>query len=577
MLGIERWGQGWRRAAGGAAGAALLAGLTACGSAPAATPSTPSVLTIAMGAATNLNWWPPIVSSTDCGTLTGGGISGPDMYMPLLWFSRTDQIEYSRSIASGIAVSHHDKQYTITMNPKWHWSNGHPITATDVAYDWTLIQGASASTSPFPYCFAGSGGVPALFKSVVAAGPHTVVVTLNQSVNPVWFEHNGLSQLIPVPKSTWAKHSSITKELSFIKAIANQPNNPIYHVVDGPYRIQKAVTNGYYTFVANPHYSGAHPAKIKTVTYLYETSTSAEFAQMRTHKVDLGYLPLSLYGSRGQLTGYNLISRTMFAFFYLPLNFRSNAYGVGGLFNNLYVRQALQMGINQPAIIRSMYHGFALPSIGPVPVKPPNAYYDAALKNPYPYNPKEGKKLLENHGWALSNGVMTKNGQKLAFNMLCSTGSTTFDNMAQLLKQDWAQEGIDVSLQPMGGQAFGDIIGSAAQSPKWAMAGGFGWVYVPDFYPSGGSLFLPTAGFNLGAYNSSTMNHLIAATYKGGTKAQVTQRFNAYQVYAAQQLPGLFVPTPDSLSEVRTFVTGFRSNYNPILAYTPVNRLGFNG
>lgn len=576
LFGFERHPRGWRRAAGGAAGAVILATLAACGASPSSNASTPSVLTISLGAASNLNWWPPIVSSTDCGTLTGGGISGPDMYMPLLWFSRTDQIEYSRSIASGIAVSRNDTQYTITMNPKWHWSNGQPVTAQDVAYDWTLINGASASNSPFPYCFAGSGGVPADFQSVVATGAHTVVVTLNKSVNPVWFEHNGLSQLIPVPKSTWDQHSNIQKELAFIKSVANSPNNPIYRVVDGPYRIEKAVTNQYYTFVANPKYSGAHPAQIKTVTYLYETSTSAQFAQLRTHKVDLGYLPFSLYGSRNQLTGYNLIARTGFAFFYLPLNYRTNAYGIGGLFNNLYVRQALQMGIDQPAIIKSMYHGYALPSIGPVPVKPPNAYYDPALKNPYPYNPTAGKKLLEHNGWRLVNGVMTKGSQKLAFNLLYSTGSATFDNMAQLMKQDWAQEGVDVSLQPIGGQAFGDIIGSASQSNKWAMAGGFGWIYVPDFYPSGGSLFLPTAGFNLGAYNSATMNRLIAATYAGGTKSQVTQRFNAYQVYAAQNLPGLFVPTPDSLSEVRTIVKGFRSNYNPILGYTPVNRLSFS-
>ncbi len=500
------------------------------------------------------------------------------MYMALLWLSRTDQIEDSRSIASGIAVSKQYSRYTITMNPKWRWSNGQPITAQDVVYDWTLIHGASASNSPFPYCFSGSGGVPADFKSVVAAGSHTVVVTLNKSVNPVWFEHNGLSQLVPVPKSTWDKHSNVQKELAFIKSVANSPNDPIYRVVDGPYRIQKAVTNQYYTFVANPKYSGAHPAQIKTVTYLYETSTSAEFAQMRTHKVDVGYLPFSLYRSKNQLTGYHLTARTAMEFFYLPLNFRTNAYGIGGLFNNLYLRQALQMGMNQPAIIQSMYHGYAVPTIGPVPAKPPNAYYDKALKNPYPYNPAAGKKFLEKNGWSLVNGVMTKGSQKLAFNLVYSTGSATLNDMAQLLKQDWAREAIDVSLQPIGSQAFGDIIGSASQSNKWAMAGGFAGGYVPDFYPSGGSLFLPTAGFNLGAYNSSTMNRLIAATYKDGTRSQVTRRFNAYQVYAAQNLPGLFVPTPAySLSEVRTFVKGFRSNHRPIQGYTPLNRVSFKG
>lgn len=554
----------------------LLAVLAACGASgtPQANPSS-DVLTIALSADSNLDWWPPVVSATDCSTLNGGGANGPNMYMPLLWFSRTDQIKFSRSLASGIAVGNHDTTFTIRLNPKWHWSNGQPLTAADVVYDWQLIKAASGASSPFPYCFAGSGGVPNDWKSVVARGAHTVVITTTQSVNPTWFEYNGLGQLVPLPKATWDRYRNLDRELQFIKNISNQPANPIYRVVDGPYRIEKAVTNQYYTYVANPHYSGAHPAKIKTVTYLYETSTSAEFAQMRTHKVDIGYLPYSLYGSRDELSGYRMVAQPAFAFYYILLNFRPNAYAIGGLFNHLYIRQALQMGIDQPGIIRTLYHGYALPSIGPVPVEPPNAYYDHALKTIYPYNPAAGKALLEKHGWTMQNGVMTKDGQKLAFNMLYATGSATFDNMAQLMKEDWAQEGIDVSLQSEGGQALGDIVGSPSQSSKWAMTGGGGWIYQPDYYPSGGSLFLPTAGFNLGGYNNPTMNQLIPETYQGGTPAQVTKRFDAYQVFAAENLPVLYVPTPDSLTELQTNIRRYQSNYNPILAFTPVNRISF--
>lgn len=110
------------------------------------------------------------------------------------------------------------------------------------------------------------------------------------------------------------------------------------------------------------------------------------------------------------------------------------------------------------------------------------------------------------------------------------------------------------------------------------MAGGFGWGYVPDFYLSGGRLFLPAGGFNLGAYNRSTMNRLIAAPDAGGSKSQGTRRFNAYPGYAAQNLPGLVVPTPAySLSDVRTCIKGFRSNYRPIQGYTRVSRISFNG
>lgn len=533
-----------------------------------------STVTIALTPGSSLDWWPPLVPSTNCSDLVGGGgVNGPNMYLPMLWIGRQDNINYSRSIASGITVSHGDTQFTIHLNPKWHWSNGQPVTAADVVYDWQLIHAATQTNSPLPYCFLGEGGVPTDWSSVTAPNSHTVVVTTTKAVNPVWFEHNGLSQFVPLPKQQWDRYSNMTQELNWIKKVGVTPSNPVYQVVDGPYQIQKAVANSYWTFKANPHYDGAHQPSIKTVVYRYETSSSAEFAQLRTGTVNVGYLPFSLYKESQQLSSYHLVSESGFSFFYLPLNFRSNALGVGGLFNHLYIRQALQEGINQPAIIQALYHGLAVPTYGPVPLRPKNLYYDPKLTNTYSYNVAKATQLLTSHGWSMHNGVMTNaSGQKLSFTFIYTTGSSTFANMAQLLKQDWAREGIQVQLDPVGSSDFNAIVPTPAGGAKWAMAGGFGWGYGPDYYPSGGGLFASSAGFNVGAYNSGTMNALIAKTYAGGSPAQVSQRFFAYEAYAATNLPVLYVPTPDSLTEVANQVHGYRSAYNPINNYSPINR-----
>jgi len=234
---LTRWGRG---ATAALSAVALLLVAAACGSSSSTATATPSTLTIALNPQTPLNWWPPLVPSNNCGTVSGGGISGPDMYLSLLWISRHDTIEYSRSIASGITVSNHDQTYTIHMNPKWHWSNGTPVTAQNVAYDWQLMKASSSASSPLPYCFGGEGGVPADWKSVTVANAHTLVVTTTAPVNPVWFEHNGLSQLVPVPP-VWKHSSNMADELRWIASVSDQPNNPIYRVYDGPYGITKAV------------------------------------------------------------------------------------------------------------------------------------------------------------------------------------------------------------------------------------------------------------------------------------------------------------------------------------------------
>jgi peptide/nickel transport system substrate-binding protein len=85
--------------------------------------------------------------------------------------------------------------------------------------------------------------------------------------------------------------------------------------------------------------------------------------------------------------------------------------------------------------------------MAPFPRSPPPLNYDKALNAAvYPFSPTQGKTILQAHGWVEHNGVMTKNGKPLAFTLNYNAGSQTVTDIVQLLKSDWAQEGIDVSL-----------------------------------------------------------------------------------------------------------------------------------
>jgi len=556
-----------------AASALLLGTLAACGtSTPAAAPTTATTLRIALPTQLNLNWWAPIVPGVDCYTLTGGYL-GPDTYEPLLWISPQDTIDYGRSIASSIVPSDHDTRFTINIKTSWRWSNGQPITAADVVYDADLILAASGPKSPLAYCFAGSGGVPADWQSVTATGPETVVVTTTKSVNPVWFEHNGLSQLVPIPKATWDHYSNLDQELSWINSVGAKPMNPVYRVVDGPYQLTKAVTDGYWEFGINPHYTGPQKPTIQHIIYLYQTSAANTFAQLKRGALDLAHIDLSLYSSTKSLAGYHITTEPLFSFSYVELNYRNNAYGGGGpLIQKLYVRQALQDGIDQAAMIKEILLGFATPTFGPVPRYPHNAYYDYNMPDYYPFDIAAGKALLAAHGWTMQNGVMTKNGQTLSFRYLVGTGSTTGLNEVEDMVANWAKEGIKVSIETLAPSTVSTIITTPADSDEWNMAGG-GWIYAPDFYPSGGSLFATNAGVNYGAYNSSRMDQLIQASYAGGTPQQVAARFTAYEKFAAQNLPVLWQPNSDYVFVVSNQLKGFARNFNPYWSYTSDNYL----
>lgn len=564
----------WRPWTIGLVGAAALGGfLAGCGS-PSATAPPVSIrqLAIALPPQVSLNWFPPIVPVTACYDVNGGGWFGPDMYKPLVWVNPNDAIDYARSLASGISVNRNDTVFTVTLNPKWHWSNGQPVTAADAAYDVQLILAASGSKAPWAYCFAGSGGVPGDWKSVHVTGLYTFSITTTKPVNPAWFEHNGLGQIVPVPKSTWERYANPLQELNWIKSVSATWSNRVYDVYDGPYHIVSGVNSEYWLYAANPHYDGVHQPTFRTVRYYYETSEASTFLALKKKTVELATAPSSYLGALKKMTDYRIVAPPLFGYQWLGLNYRRTTLDVGPLFNNLYIRQALQMGIDQAAIIK-LYGGYATPVYGPVPRFPHNIYYDYRLPDYYPYNPARGKALLESHGWHEVNGVMEKNGTKLAFPILdqSGAGSPSIQDEFEIIQAGWAKEGIKATI-------YLSAL-PANDGQNWAVSGFGTWVYAPDFYPSGGSLFASTGGVNLsgGDYRSAEMDHLIQATYAPGSEAQTIQRFYAYEKYAAQQLPVLWVPMSNAatgfLYSVATNIKGFQANYSPQEGYTPLNLL----
>lgn len=559
--------------AAAAVGAVSLAG---CGSSSTPTTATkaPTSAVVALAPQTSPNWWFPVLSSSAYSDLNSQMNSM--MYVPLIHISRTDGINYSRSLAKSISVNSNGTVYTIHLNPKYQWSNGKSVTSADVVFTYSILKATSSGSSSLPWGYggAGTGGLPSRWQSVVAKGKDTVVVTLNTPSNPVWFEHNGLGQIQPVPAAVWDKYpNNMTKELKFIQSVANTPSASVYKVVDGPYHFSKAVPNQSWTFSVNSNYKG-HMSSLKSVVYQYETSSSSEFAGLKTGQIQLGYLPASLWGSKSQLTKDVFYPGYLFGFNYIQPNLNPKApNGLGPVFDHSYVRAALEMGVPQQSIIKTFYHGYGVQETSPIPSKPKTKFFDSALSKPlYPYNPSAGKKLLESHGWKDVNGVMTKNGVALKFTLLYVSGSNTDTSIVELLKQEWAREGIQVSLEK---QPFDTVLSTAQQSDptKWNMAWwGGGWTYEPDYYPTGGAFYATGAGANQGGYSNSNMNTLIKNSYKPGTSSQTLKSLYAYEKYAAQQTPVIWLPWTPGFNEHATNLKGTASTFNPITALIYPNR-----
>jgi peptide/nickel transport system substrate-binding protein len=117
---------------------------------------------------------------------------------------------------------------------------------------------------------------------------------------------------------------------------------------------------------------------------------------------------------------------------------------------------------------------------------------------------------------------------------------------------------------------FNTVIGEAvpckpSQSAcSWQVANwGGGWIYAPDFLPTGESLFATGAGSNSGSYSDPTMDKLIQAT----TTESGTGPFYNYENYAMQQLPVIYQPATYTVQAVNSQVGGVI--FNPLATLNP--------
>ena len=85
---------------------------------------------------------------------------------------------------------------------------------------------------------------------------------------------------------------------------------------------------------------------------------------------------------------------------------------------------------------------------------------------------------------------------------------------------------------------FNSVISTcSANSGKWSICyWGAGWIYSPEYYPSGETLFTPGASFNIGNFNNAALNAAVQKTDFG------TASLGKFANIAAQQLPDLYQP-----------------------------------
>jgi peptide/nickel transport system substrate-binding protein len=91
---------------------------------------------------------------------------------------------------------------------------------------------------------------------------------------------------------------------------------------------------------------------------------------------------------------------------------------------------------------------------------------------------------------------------------------------------------------------------------------GGGWIFAPDYYPTGEAIFQTNAGSNSGDYSNTTNDNNIQKTIS--TNQSLTQ----YENYLAKQLPVVWQPNSVAVVEVKKSLNNV-APFDPLQQLTP--------
>jgi peptide/nickel transport system substrate-binding protein len=509
------------------------------------------------------------------------------MYRPLYWFGDNGQVQLnsSLSLADPPVYSSDGKSVSITLKG-WKWSDGQQITARDVQFWENMVkanEGNWAGTSPGEY------PDNVVSTTIDPSNPLKITFNLTQAYGSYWFTYNELSQITPLPQHVWDKESAtgavgdydqtsagaqaVYKFLDAqSKSISTYDTNPLWQVVSGPWKLKSMDTAGNISMVPNPGYGGPIKPTVKQFNEVPFTKDTAEFDQLKAATsvnstvIDYGYIPDADVLQKATLSNvYNFSVWAGWQVTYFPENYTNPTSGP--IFKQLYFRQAMQDLVDQNTFISKAFFGYGYPTYGPVPTKPSSTFVDAFEKtNPYPYNPSKAVSLLQANGWTVNAGGTSTctspgtgtgqcgagipQGAKASFNLQYVSGTPALDQEMAQFKTDYALAGIAINLTTA---PFDTVIANATpcktgQACTWDMEfWGGGWIYSPDYEPTGDELWSCTgsgasvayAGSDEGGYCDPQAESDILTTE---TSSNV-QAMYTYEDYLAKQLPVIWMPT----------------------------------
>jgi len=371
---------------------------------------------------------------SDGGTVIIGQISEPDalndfvstdaqatammenlIFLPL---TRYDQdLEIVPCLASSWEFSSDRRQLTFHLRHDVTWSDGLPTTAHDVAYSyrmWIDPELAWANRSMLD-----------LVDSVRVVDDFTVTFFFQVAYAD---QLSDLQQIIQ-PRHILEKTPALQMRSS---SFNRRP------VGNGPFVLEKWVSNQYLEFRANDAYYAGRPHLDRVIFRIIPDQT-ALLTNLEIGEIDMmEAVPPKDYDRISKNPRLRVWIYPYRGYVYLGWNL------LNPLFENRRVRQALTMAISRQEIVDGLWYGMGQVCVGPVAPHIRWAYHTGI--EPYPYDPGRAREMLAEEGWIDhdGDGWLDKDGRPFEFELKTNLGNQIREDVAVMVQRDLAAVGIKV-------------------------------------------------------------------------------------------------------------------------------------
>lgn len=220
----------------------------------------------------------------------------------------------------------------------------------------------------------------------------------------------------------------------------------------GPYRVAEWRTGEYILLEKVPHYwRGPEYPHIQRILFRFLSNTTTRINQLRAGEVQLvGLIPWDKVRELQGVSSIRLNKVLGEGYEHVTLNEQHFPP-----FADQRVRQALSYAVDRATIIKTVLDGQV--SIANGPVQPVSWAYEPNLRA-YEFDTAKTNQLFEADGWhRASDGVRTKNGQRLAFTLITQAGYAIRENVAQALQKQFKDVGADVQIRLIDGTAISAV------------------------------------------------------------------------------------------------------------------------